>query len=553
MFPRMLAALAAVLILPAAAQAAPATWYVAKTGNNGNTCADSSHPCLTIGAAVTKAATGDTIDIAAGTYNESVNAAGKVLTFNGAGSDATTGTVVDGHGQGTPFILTNGGTLHALRATEDSGATVNAGSTGGSNSLTVTNSVLLADGLQSPIDAATSGGSLAVSIADSSLLQTHTVAGGGSPQGLELNGVISASLTRSTVSSLISVGVAAFAGASFSATDSTVSGTGGILVTNGTLHLYRCRLTATADEAVAVFSNTFAGSDPSTVIEDSLLQGATSGIAVTLNDAAKSSTMTIHDSTVVASAAGAVDGINTTILNGASSATTLDGTVVHAQSTDGGATRDLYASGNHSTITASFSAFSSAVAASLGAVPAAGTGSNISGDPLFANPAGGDYSLQQSSPLIDKGDQAGLTAGEKDVTGGTRVLDGDGDGTAIVDIGAFEHTYVPPATTTPPGGGTTTPPPAATDTTAPAITNVKVRNGRLRFTLSEAAKVTVTITKGKRHKRVRRFTVNGKAGLDSASFRKLAPGTYRITLRAVDAAGNKRSLSRSFKVKRRRA
>jgi hypothetical protein len=291
------------------------------------------------------------------------------------------------------------------------------------------------------------------------------------------------------------------------------------------------------------------------VIEDSLLRGATGGVVLSMNDATKSSTMTLHDSTVVATGAGTVDGVNTTIINGASSATTLDGTIVRAQSTDGGTTRDLYANGNHSTITASFSAFSSAVAASLGSVPAVGSGSNISGDPLFANPAGGDYSLQQSSPLIDKGDQAGLVAGEKDVTGGARVLDGNNDGTAVVDIGAFEHAYVPPTTTTGGGGGggtTTTPPPAA-DTTPPAITNVKVRNGRLRFTLSEAAKVRVTITKGKKHKRVRRFTVTGKAGANAAAFKRLKPGTYRITLRAADAAGNKRSFSRSFKVKRRRA
>src|SRR5919199_1226122 len=115
MFSRMCAALAAVLILPAAAQASN-TWYVAKSGSNANTCADSAHPCLTIGAAVTKSASGDTINIGAGTYGESVNAAGKVLTFNGAGPDATTGTVVNGHGSGTAFILNNGGPPNHLRA-----------------------------------------------------------------------------------------------------------------------------------------------------------------------------------------------------------------------------------------------------------------------------------------------------------------------------------------------------------------------------------------------------------------------------------------------------
>ena len=203
---------------------------------------------------------------------------------------------------------------------------------------------------------------------------------------------------------------------------------------------------------------------------------------------------------------------------------------------------------------ASFSAFSTAVATVGASVPGPGSGSNIAGDPKFTDPAGGDYSLQQSSPLVDKGDQADIVAGEKDLTGGVRALDGDGNGIATADIGAVEHTYVPPA----PGGGndggggsTTTPPPL--DTSAPAFTNVKVRNGRLRFTLSEPAKVTVTITKrkGTHRKRARRFTIAGKAGANLAAFKKLKPGTYRIVLTAIDGSSNRsKQISRAFTVKR---
>jgi hypothetical protein len=559
MVPRTLAALVALLLLPAAAHAFPSTWYVAKGGSNGNACADSAHPCLTIGGAVTKAASGDTINIGAGTFGESVNAGGKVLTFNGVGSDASTGTIVDGHGNGSAFILSNGGTLNALRATEDSAATVSASSGGSSQMLTVTNAVIIADGLQSPIDATTAGGSLQIFITDSALQQVHTGSTGGSPQALELSGGAAASIVRSALSSGISSAVSSFAGSNVTASDSTFTGTQGILATNAILHVYRCRVTATSGNAVSLFGSSAAGTDPSTLIEDSLMKGSTGGVVLSLNEATRASTTTLHDSTIVATGAGAVAAVSTNIINGVSSATTLDGTVVRAQSTDGGTTRDLYANGNHASISASYSAFSTAVATGLATATAPGSGSNISGDPLFTDAANGDFSLQQSSPLVDRGDQAGLAVDEKDVTGGPRVLDGNGDGSAVVDIGAFEHAYVPPVQGggggSGGGGGGTSPPPASADTTAPALTNVKLGNGRVRFALSEAAKVTVTITKrrGSKHRRVRRFTVTGKAGANSAHFKKLRPGTYRVTLRATDAAGNRsKAFTRALKVKRRR-
>ena len=45
-----------------------ATWYVATTGNNANTCLSAGSPCQTINAAIGKASAGDTIRVAVGTY-----------------------------------------------------------------------------------------------------------------------------------------------------------------------------------------------------------------------------------------------------------------------------------------------------------------------------------------------------------------------------------------------------------------------------------------------------------------------------------------------------
>jgi len=71
----------------------------------------------------------------------------------------------------------------------------------------------------------------------------------------------------------------------------------------------------------------------------------------------------------------------------------------------------------------------------------AGTG-NFDADPLFADPGTGDYHLGDSSPCIDTGDPFYTpSSDERDFDGDTRVLDGDGDGDAVVDVGCDE--YIP--------------------------------------------------------------------------------------------------------------
>lgn len=68
---------------------------------------------------------------------------------------------------------------------------------------------------------------------------------------------------------------------------------------------------------------------------------------------------------------------------------------------------------------------------------------NIVEDPMFVGT--GDYQLYDNSPCIDAGtpDTTGLDLPIGDIIGNLRIWDGDNNGTAIVDMGAYEYGSLP--------------------------------------------------------------------------------------------------------------
>lgn len=70
----------------------------------------------------------------------------------------------------------------------------------------------------------------------------------------------------------------------------------------------------------------------------------------------------------------------------------------------------------------------------------------IIADPMFRDSASGNFRLLSTSPCIDAGLAAPAMIADEDIYGGTRIVDGDDDGAAIIDIGADEYdpNYIPP-------------------------------------------------------------------------------------------------------------
>jgi len=166
---------------------------------------------------------------------------------------------------------------------------------------------------------------------------------------------------------------------------------------------------------------------------------------------------------------------------------------------------------------------------------------DINQDPKFVSPT--DFHLQPGSPSIDAGnpEPGGIL---QDFEGTARPQDGNGDGIARRDQGAYEFLAPVPTCETTPA--------VCPDKTAPVISKVKFKSakgkkaGSLMFTLSEVAKVKATFKpipaqKGKKKRKTVKLSLKGKAGKNTLRIEKgkLKPGRYRVTVIATDAAGNR--------------
>lgn len=558
--------------------------FVAKTGNDGTSCTDSSNPCLTIGHAVTAAnASGDTIHIGPGTYSEQVSSA-KNISFIGASagtiSDATGATVVDGSPH-PAFTLTGGGALSDLRAL------------GGQTS----------EPTALELDGPTSAPGVTYTLAgvigvrnDCSFCRTLDVQGGSSTDPSLLTLSVSGSSFVSTdpdgTTSFVNQANANFVGSSFTGSGSDV---GGLLMEAGTLTFIDGTIGApglggTAEVAAsghATFTRArlsglrvdgnFGQSDAA--INDSLVDASEFTTALTV---VFGGTLNARNSTFVTESSSAQAGADLEAGTGGDAVVNAVNSIFRANGNAGAVDVKLADGGGHTaTFSADHSSYTSMLTGGAAATPA-GSGSNIAGPPGFVNEAGGDFHLAANSPLIDRG--APALPGELDLDRASRALSAN-CGAPVPDIGAFERVpaFIPPCAPTP------TP-----QTAAPALSHVHMTHKRFRvgspgaaraprgtrfvYTLSASAKVTITIErraagrrKGRRcvkprpglRKRCTRYvrkgalSVQSAAGQSSVPFsgrirrRALSPGRYQARLVAVNAAGRSKQRRLNFVIVKR--
>lgn len=427
---------------PSNALAAPAatTWYVnAGTGSDGFDCQSPTTACATIGAAVALSQDGDTIEIASGTYTEHDIEVDRDLTLNGAGRETT---IIDAGGAGRVFLVTSTSVISGVRVQNGQTVAGNLFTQGGGAILNSTSAWLsLRHVTVISSTAAGSGGGILnaglLEVEDTEILSNTALGGGGGIYNLN-QGVVT--VTRSTIGNNAAGSAGAGGGAIYAGgqrltvidsnlTGNTANGFGGALeigIGEGMVLVDRSTLSGNeALSAAALYASSGSITMTNTTLSDNTAVNNYGGIFISgPGTSLFSQNNTIANNGRTNTAGTGYNGVMT----GNSAVATLVNTLVAGnQERNCGSLTPSSSLGHNLSddYTCQFtqSGDIQGVDPSLGPLSATGGGVLTHG-------------LTPGSVAIDAGADARCPA--SDARGIARPFDGDGDGTAICDIGAFE-------------------------------------------------------------------------------------------------------------------
>ena len=379
----------------------------------------------TIQAAIDRAIDGDTVLVAPGTYVETINFLGKAITVTSEEGPAR--TIIDARGAGSVVTFRS----RETRASVLSGFTIRGGgntSTGGgiaigSSSPTIDGNIVTENQSCSGVGIYSTFGSPLIRNNKITRNSIHGCTGGWGI-GVYIGGNSAAELVGNEISD--NTGAAASGGgvALFAAGNATVRGN--VIARNVTSGEAGCGwgggiMTANFSEAKVV-GNVIVGNVA--CFGGGVHWGGSTGSNVFVNN-------TIADNEGSLSWPGMY-------VSGFDARNQLHNNIITART--GPALYCENAASLTSPVLRSNDVFS-ALGAAYGGTCAdqTGLGGNISLDPGFVDAVRGDYRLTMASAAIDAGNDSAPELPATDVIGNARIADGNGDGGAHVDLGAFEY------------------------------------------------------------------------------------------------------------------
>ena len=377
-----------------------------------------------IQAAINVAVTGDTVVVSAGTYFEHISFSGKNITVKSA--QGKTVTILDGSGETGPVVrFVSGETRKAVLK----GFTIQHGSLccsyeGGGIEVSNASPTILNNLIRNNVGAGNGGGinvNFGSPLIKGNVITANTVAffGGTAGGGIDIGGESSAQIISNKITGNFGVGfgggISLFAAGNVLVLNNTIGGNraesqgGGIWIVNE------------ADEVI-VQNLIGDNSAPSGAQFYALVPLSITGFRLINN--------TIIGNTSPTDTAVMADGFN-------SNAQIVNNIIFAPAGQTALLCNALYKSGPP--IVQFNDAFSEQGISYDGMCTGfGGTNGNISADPGLVNLARGNYRLRADSLAIDAGTNAAPGVQPRDFARKPRIVDGNGDGDAVIDLGAYE-------------------------------------------------------------------------------------------------------------------